>query len=768
MKGFLVKKDKSFVGEGIYSLFIVLFLFFSFNLPAQEKTTSDYVDKAWSELGKRNFTLVYRLTSECIKNFEAEASRQSALLNGLPPKGKENVYKVMNDVATCYFIRGEAFMREGKIEQAKDTFTEVIKKYPYALAWDPRGWFWSIKEKSEITLRKLKTGRIEEELKQNIVKTNFKLYDEGSEFPIDYTRYGKFCGVGTKDYSYRIEDLRGLAKASGEGVYPDSYSFRHDPQFKKLRKQLRKVKHWDILNSRDLKGAFYKWCIAPEPAGVKQFYLGDILERNGNIKQAIKAYYTVVVFFPRAYGWTYWHTPWYIAKAALDRIRYLLRRHPEIGYSLEGAYVKVEHGFDNNIANDKFVVNPGHFVRLNLIQSLGGRGKLRQLGKVVKSVGSRVRLVKYESGDWQLRVNGKPFMVKGITYSPTRVGESPDEGTLADWMKEDTNKNGRPDGPYDSWIDKNRNNKRDKDEKIVGDFQIMKNMGVNCIRLYHQPFMPDKKILSDLYRRFGIMVIMGDFLGKYALGSGASWSKGTNYSDPQQQENMLDSVRKMVREFKDEPYILMWLLGNENVYGLGCNADKDPVSFFKFANRAAKEIKELDPTRPVAIASGDELYLDIFAKYAPDIDIFGTNAYRGKYGFGSLWQDVKDIADKPVMITEYGAPAFGEGYTQQEAEDFQAEYHRSCWEDIMNNAFGRGSGNALGGIVFEFLDEWWKAYEPAYHDKKGLFSGPFLDGYMHEEWLGVCSQGNGHNSPFLRQLRRSYFIYKNLWKKPLN
>jgi len=34
---------------------------------------------------------------------------------------------------------------------------------------------------------------------------------------------------------------------------------------------------------------------------------------------------------------------------------------------------------------------------------------------------------------------------------------------------------------------------------------------------------------------------------------------------------------------------------------------------------------------------------------------------------------------------------------------------------------------------------------------------------MHEEWLGICGQGNGVRSPFLRELRKSYFLYKELW-----
>jgi len=68
-------------------------------------------------------------------------------------------------------------------------------------------------------------------------------------------------------------------------------------------------------------------------------------------------------------------------------------------------------------------------------------------------------------------------------------------------------------------------------------------------------------------------------------------------------------------------------------------------------------------------------------------------------------------------------------------------------------------------VIFEWLDEWWKAYEPSMHDTKGLFTGPFPDGFMHEEWLGICGQGDGKNSPFLRELRPAYFMYKKKWNR---
>ena len=434
---------------------------------ANINNTSEYVNKGWNELGRRHFDKVYSLMDECIAKYEKQAQAQARKLHSLPSKGKENVYQVMNDVAVCYFIKGEALVRQKKNEEAKKVFKEVIEKYPYAVAWDPRGWFWSVKEKSQITLKKLETGRVEEDEEEKSPITKIKLVNQGSEFPVNYGKYGKFLNVGTENYHYKIEDYQGLVKASGEGVYPDNKSFRKDPAFLKLKKIIFKVDHWKVLNSRDLNTAFYRWCVAPEPEGVRQFYRANLLERSGYIKQAIKAYYAVLVFFPQSYGWTYWHTPWYIARAALARIHYLLRTNPRIGYKLEGASVKIINGFDNDIANDRFVVKPGRFVRLSPAEEISLKNKKRNLGKPVQVIGSRVKLIKYESGDWQMQVDGKPFIIKAVTYAPTKIGESPDEGTLSDWTRQDTNKNGKIDGPYDAWVDKNRNNKQDRNKNRI-------------------------------------------------------------------------------------------------------------------------------------------------------------------------------------------------------------------------------------------------------------------------------------------------------------
>ena len=117
-----------------------------------------------------------------------------------------------------------------------------------------------------------------------------------------------------------------------------------------------------------------------------------------------------------------------------------------------------------------------------------------------------------------------------------------------------------------------------------------------------------------------------------------------------------------------------------------------------------------------------------------------------------------------------GVPAYHHIKSPPEAEALQAEYLKNNWEDIERNlGGGPGVGNAIGGFLFEWMDEWWKAgpppqYDPAIHDIVGQFGGPFPDGWSYEEWYGVVGQGDGKNSPYERQLRKAYFMYKDeLW-----
>lgn len=600
-----------------------------------------------------------------------------------------------------------------------------------------------------------------------------ELSNPGTEKIVEYEKYGRFENPGTLKYKYKIMDQPGLAAAIGEGIFPDTTSVFKDPEYlKALRTRKLEGNQWDFINTDDHMTNFYKWATINEDPGVKLYYTALALEKAGEYEHALKAYYAVIVMFPRAVGWTYWHTPLYMSKLAYDRIDMLLRKHPELGMKMKNTKVDIINGFDNDLKNDKFLIDPGYIVECNPDEVIPPRPDLSKLKSIETRGGDYVKLVKYENGHWQMFVDGKPFIMKAMAYSPNVVGRSPEFGTLTvhkDWQLDDLNKNGKIDGFFDSWIDKNANNIQDADEPVIGDATLLREMGCNVIRCYHGIY--NKELFRKLKEDYGIYAIVGNYIGVYAVDSGATWLEGTDYTNPDQKKNMLKSVRDMVEDLKDEDFIIMWVLGNENNYGNANNSQSHPEAYYSFANEAAKLIHELDPMkRPVAICNGDVFLVDKCAEFAPDIDVYGSNCYRGTFGFGNhLWSDIKNVYDRPVLITEYGCSAYFNNQSLEYGEEKQMLYHKGNWEDIAFNAAGEsGEGNAIGGVVYEWADEWWKRMDltdAAVQDTIPSFGAPMPDGWSHEEWLGITSQGDGKNSPFYRRLRPTYFYYKELWNK---
>ncbi|MFN0118562.1 MAG: glycoside hydrolase family 2 TIM barrel-domain containing protein [Elusimicrobiota bacterium] len=600
----------------------------------------------------------------------------------------------------------------------------------------------------------------------------FPLQDTGIENPVNFESYGRFENVGTSDYRYIVTDRRGLAKAVGTGIYPNETGIFREPVYQKyvkLNRLVGSLEEFQPLKKPQL--AFFKWASMSggSQPGLRLFNVAKCLELSGYSKQALKAYYSIVVHFPKEVMWQEGR-PWYIGVAALDSVYRLLEQNPPWGLTLVDAGITVENGFDRKGTNDVFIVNPGHWAKGRLQKKSSG-----PLGYVKKFKGvGKVQLAQYQNGHWRLFVEGKPYIIRGVSYSPSPVGRSPDWDNFkphSDWMEEDTNNNGIIDAPYESWVDENGNNQRDHSENPVGDFKLLQKMGANTIRLYHHG--ENKELLKDLNERYGIRVLMGDLLGAYTVGSDASWEQGTDYNNPEQRENMRRSVQEMVMGHRNEDYVLMWVLGNENNYGHGNNADLKPQVFLKFVNSIARMIKLLDPDRPVALSIGDIEYIDIVAREAPEIDVLAINAYRGMNGMGkSFWQNLARVWKKPVLIGEFGCPAYAEGMKTSDIEKAQSTYLLNNWKDIMVNSAGYGMGNSLGGVLFEWVDEWWKSGPQGdvwSQDTTVQFNGPFIDGSMYEEWLGVATQGDGNSSPFLRRLRPAFYAFKNgPWKESLS
>ena len=180
-------------------------------------------------------------------------------------------------------------MNRGQKEEAIAKFQYLIDTWPWAQAWDPRGWFWSILEKSQASINVM-LGIEEEETYEPTLRTKLVLHTPGTAKFVDYLKYGDFLNVGTSNYHYRMKDVDGLKAAVGEGIYPNISDAYKNPAYKKVKEEGRlEGSHWDFINSDDLEAAYFKWFTAPEPWGSSFILFGyDFRKRLDYILKPLK------------------------------------------------------------------------------------------------------------------------------------------------------------------------------------------------------------------------------------------------------------------------------------------------------------------------------------------------------------------------------------------------------------------------------------------------------------------------------------------------
>jgi len=346
----------------------------------------------------------------------------------------------------------------------------------------------------------------------------------------------------------------------------------------------------------------------------------------------------------------------------------------------------------------------------------------------------QVSIAKNQDG-MKLVVNGNDFFINGMNWDYFPIGTN---YSYSLWKQ--------PDDIIRAALD--------------SEMSMLKNMGVNVVRQYTG--VPARWI-QYIYEKYGIYTMLNHSFGRYGLSLGGAWVGNTEYADPRARELLLAEVKAMTEEYKNTPGLLLYLLGNENNYGLfweGAETEDIPIedrkstvratAMYKLFNEAAVAMKGIDKSHPVAMCNGDLLFMEIIVKECKDVDIFGTNMYRG-VSFGDAFQRVKAEFNKPILFTEFGTDAFN-AISNEEDQQSQAYYMVGNWKEIYENAAGLGkSGNSLGGFTFQFSDGWWKFGQTSnldVHDNNASWSnGGYQNDYvegennMNEEWFGICAKG---------------------------
>lgn len=210
---------------------------------------------------------------------------------------------------------------------------------------------------------------------------------------------------------------------------------------------------------------------------------------------------------------------------------------------------------------------------------------------------AKVELVQQPDGAWQLRREGKPYVILGAGG--------------------------------------------------VDHLELLAKLGGNSIRTWGIKQLEETdasgKNLLDRAHALGLTVSPGIWVQQPR--------HGFNLDDPKQVEKQRVAVREAIRRYKDHPAILVWGLGNE------VEIQRKPEEYpriFRELNELARIVKAEDPDHPVMtiLAGASEPKIRAVMENYPEIDILGINSYGSSAGVPEKLRATGWT--KPYIQTEYG------------------------------------------------------------------------------------------------------------------
>ncbi len=346
----------------------------------------------------------------------------------------------------------------------------------------------------------------------------------------------------------------------------------------------------------------------------------------------------------------------------------------------------------------------------------------------------------------QLRVNGQPFRIQGVGYQTTPIGQTPHFGSFNPYIPENVT----------------------RDFDLICNGQTPCESGINTVRAWTRfdywqvdpgdgtllRYYDNTALLDSGADTYGIKVIAGMWI-PYEISMANDWAK----------TRIQEEFISFVNARKNEPSILMWVIGNENNLRNGYD-----WRWYDFANTLAREayMAEGAAYHPAAIVDGaDVVSLGQPAMASDDahlnyVDVIGFNAYFGKQ-WAPFFSTFESLTSKPLWISEFGADAYHTNNPQDpddgsENQVEQADYDVKAWVELV-----RRSDRVVGATVMAYADEWWKYTDPQWtpaeiganllvQNTGGFHYGPIRPGalpddFMNEEYWGLVSIADNGSDP---------------------
>ncbi len=231
------------------------------------------------------------------------------------------------------------------------------------------------------------------------------------------------------------------------------------------------------------------------------------------------------------------------------------------------------------------------------------------------------------------------------------------------------------------------------------DVQLLKEMGGNIIRVAHYPQDPS---ILEACDRLGIIASVETPLVNTITESAAFT------------ENSLHMQVEMIRQSFNHPSVLIWAYMNEILlrpkYEKG---SEQQANYFNAVAKLAQQLEDTtrkeDPSRFTMIPchGNFDLYKIVGLTSIPKI--VGWNIYSGWYSAGInnfaafLDRHHKELPDKPLMVTEFGADADVRLHSFSaerfdKTMEYAAYFHKVYYKEITDRPF------VSGGLIWNLVD----------------------------------------------------------------
>ncbi|OJT20907.1 hypothetical protein BO221_28845 [Archangium sp. Cb G35] len=296
---------------------------------------------------------------------------------------------------------------------------------------------------------------------------------------------------------------------------------------------------------------------------------------------------------------------------------------------------------------------------------------------------ARTAIVKVD-GRWQLQVDGKPYVARGVTFSGSSSSAAYEQ-----------------------------------------DCARLAALGVNTLRTWGTT--SETRLLLDAAHKHGLKVLVGLWLRQGR--PGAESDDSFDYlHDKQGMKKQLADTLAQVRYFKDHPAVLAWGIGNEVLLN---SPDGAKEAYARFLEQVVREVKKIDTGHPVISVDAWMFGVPWWEKYTPSLDAYGINVYG--HGIHVISGELaKAGVAKPWLITEFGAqgewdaPKDANGVPREPADAEKYTAIVDGWRNAL--APHVEAGRCLGLFVFN--------YSSAF-DHTGLWLGMLSGSSTRPAWHAV-------------------------------